>query len=115
MITNAFGLSSRSRKKEIQSLSGPNDFTEFYTRLKNIVQYHKKNPNGEGGSVCKLNIYLLGSSGCLNFFLFQRKKAGVPISVELNNFMKIVQDNDDEPLSTNNNIIFDCIDLILFN
>ena len=36
-----------SRKEEIQALSGPNEFTEFYSRLKNIRQYYTKNPSEE--------------------------------------------------------------------
>jgi hypothetical protein len=39
--------SNRSRKKEIETLSGPNEFTEFYLRLKNIRQYYPKNPSEE--------------------------------------------------------------------
>ena len=37
----------RSRREEIQTLSGPNEFTEFYKRLKNIRQYHSNNPSEE--------------------------------------------------------------------
>lgn len=34
-----------SRKAEIQALSGPNEFTEFYERLKGIKEFYKKHPN----------------------------------------------------------------------
>lgn len=34
-----------SRKAEIQALSGPNEFTEFYERLKQIKEFYKKHPN----------------------------------------------------------------------
>lgn len=34
-----------SRKAEIQALSGPNEFTEFYDRLKQIKEFYKKHPN----------------------------------------------------------------------
>jgi len=33
------------RKDEIASLSGPNEFAEFYTRLKNIKEFHRRHPN----------------------------------------------------------------------
>lgn len=33
------------RKEEISSISGPNEFAEFYFRLKNIKDFHKKHPN----------------------------------------------------------------------
>lgn len=33
------------RKEEISEISGPNDFTEFYNRLKNIKEFHRKHPN----------------------------------------------------------------------
>lgn len=33
------------RKQEIAALSGPNEFTEFYSRLKNIKEFHKKHPD----------------------------------------------------------------------
>lgn len=33
------------RKAEISALSGPNEFTEFYSRLKSIKEFHKKHPD----------------------------------------------------------------------
>jgi len=33
------------RKEEIASISGPNEFAEFYFRLKGIKDFHKKHPN----------------------------------------------------------------------
>lgn len=33
------------RKAEIAALSGPNEFTEFYSRLKGIKEFHKKYPD----------------------------------------------------------------------
>ncbi|ESN96303.1 hypothetical protein HELRODRAFT_68394 [Helobdella robusta] len=33
------------RKEEIAALSGPNEFTEFYNRLKSIKDFHRKHPN----------------------------------------------------------------------
>ena len=40
-----------ARKEEIQLLSGPNEFGEFYNRLKTIKEFHRKHPN----EVCSLN------------------------------------------------------------
>ncbi|CAH1800257.1 unnamed protein product, partial [Owenia fusiformis] len=34
-----------SRKEEVAGLSGPNEFAEFYTRLKAIKDFHRKHPN----------------------------------------------------------------------
>jgi len=53
---------NRSRKEEIQALSGPNEFPEFYSRLKNIRQYYPKNPSEE---VCLKFLILF-----INFFFF---------------------------------------------
>lgn len=33
------------RKEEIAALSGPNEFQEFYARLKGIKDFHRKHPN----------------------------------------------------------------------
>uniref|UniRef100_UPI00358EDC32 splicing factor 3A subunit 3 n=1 Tax=Myxine glutinosa TaxID=7769 RepID=UPI00358EDC32 len=33
------------RKEEVNALSGPNEFAEFYTRLRQIKEFHKKHPN----------------------------------------------------------------------
>lgn len=33
------------RQEEINSISGPNEFAEFYGRLRTIKQYHRKYPN----------------------------------------------------------------------
>uniref|UniRef100_A0A1L8DH11 Putative splicing factor 3a subunit 3 n=1 Tax=Nyssomyia neivai TaxID=330878 RepID=A0A1L8DH11_9DIPT len=33
------------RKSEVQALSGPNEFSEFYARLKQIKEFYKKHPN----------------------------------------------------------------------
>lgn len=33
------------RKAEVAALSGPNEFSEFYTRLKQIKEFYKKHPN----------------------------------------------------------------------
>ncbi|KAL7075341.1 hypothetical protein ACQ4LE_005357, partial [Meloidogyne hapla] len=33
------------RSKEIQAIGGPNEFAEFYSRLKSLKDIHRKNPN----------------------------------------------------------------------
>lgn len=33
------------RKEEVALLSGPNEFVEFYNRLKTIKEFYKKHPN----------------------------------------------------------------------
>lgn len=33
------------RKEEVAALSGPNEFAEFYARLKTIKEFHRKHPN----------------------------------------------------------------------
>ncbi|CAF3377165.1 unnamed protein product [Rotaria socialis] len=62
-----------SRKEEIQALSGPNEFTEFYLRLKNIRQYYPKNSSEE---------------------------IAIPMSMEYEQFMRQLQETEDgEPLA----------------
>lgn len=36
---------SGERSKEIQAIGGPNEFAEFYSRLKSLKDIHRKNPN----------------------------------------------------------------------
>ena len=33
------------RKEEVQALSGPNEFQEFYSRLKQIKEFHRRHPD----------------------------------------------------------------------
>lgn len=33
------------RKEEVQALSGPNEFSEFYARLKSIKEFYRRHPN----------------------------------------------------------------------
>jgi len=51
------------RKKEIQALSGPNEFNEFNTRLKSLIQYHKRNPTFDNSASVnknnKTHIYII--------------------------------------------------------
>ena len=35
----------RQRKEEVQAIYGPNEFTEFYSRLKGLKDFHRKHPN----------------------------------------------------------------------
>lgn len=41
----------RLRRQDIQSLSGPNEFAEFYQRLKQIKDFHKKHAGEEMESI----------------------------------------------------------------
>lgn len=36
------------RKDELAAISGPNEFAEFYNRLKQIKEFHRKHPNEVG-------------------------------------------------------------------
>lgn len=33
------------RKQEVASLTGPNEFTEFYSRLRQIKEFYRRHPN----------------------------------------------------------------------
>lgn len=33
------------RRDELAAISGPNEFAEFYNRLKHIKEFHRKHPN----------------------------------------------------------------------
>lgn len=59
----------RSRKEEIQALSGPNEFTEFYLRLKNIRQYYPKNSSEEVSLEAKMRFCFLF---IVDYFLLDR-------------------------------------------
>lgn len=41
-------LYDRMRKDELTAISGPNEFAEFYNRLKQIKEFHRKHPNEVG-------------------------------------------------------------------
>jgi len=88
--------SNRSRKKEIETLSGPNEFTEFYLRLKNIRQYYPKNPSEEVSYKYLIRFFLI-------LFIF---KIAVPMSMEYEQFMRQLQETEDgEPLGNKINRI----------
>ncbi|ERE85636.1 type II inositol-1,4,5-trisphosphate 5-phosphatase-like protein [Cricetulus griseus] len=48
------------RKEELNAISGPNEFAEFYNRLKQIKEFHRKHPN-EHGDTCLSSQHLGGS------------------------------------------------------
>lgn len=56
------------RKEEVQALSGPNEFVEFYNRLKGIKEFHRRHPN----------------------------EVSVPMSVEFEEFTKMRDSNAEE-------------------
>lgn len=37
--------SDRMRRDELAAISGPNEFAEFYNRLKQIKEFHRKHPH----------------------------------------------------------------------
>ncbi len=39
------------RRDELAAISGPNEFAEFYNRLKQIKEFHRKHPN----EVCNIS------------------------------------------------------------
>lgn len=41
-------LPDRMRRDELAAISGPNEFAEFYNRLKQIKEFHRKHPNEVG-------------------------------------------------------------------
>ncbi len=44
-LTAVLCLFIRMRKDELNAISGPNEFAEFYNRLKQIKEFHRKHPN----------------------------------------------------------------------
>lgn len=57
-----------SRKEEVQALSGPNEFVEFYNRLKGLKEFYRKHPN----------------------------EVSVPMSVEFEEYTKMRESNAEE-------------------
>lgn len=46
------------RKDELAAISGPNEFAEFYNRLKQIKEFHRKHPNEVSKPLnASLNLY----------------------------------------------------------
>ena len=44
-LVTAYSDEDGERSKEIQAIGGPNEFAEFYSRLKTLKDVHRKNPN----------------------------------------------------------------------
>jgi len=44
-LVSAYSNEDGERSKEIQAIGGPNEFAEFYSRLKTLKDIHRKNPN----------------------------------------------------------------------
>lgn len=95
LLFGSFLANWRSRKAEIQALSGPNEFTEFYARLKKIDQYYTNNQSEEVRE---------------NFSTFHRWsnqvkdetnlfQTAIPMSIEYEQMMKQLQETEDgEPI-----------------
>lgn len=45
LIYSWFLFINSLRKEEVNALSGPNEFAEFYSRLRSLKDYHRKYPN----------------------------------------------------------------------
>ncbi|KAI6191199.1 Matrin-type domain-containing protein [Aphelenchoides bicaudatus] len=50
-LVDIYKDSTGERAREIQSLGGPNEFAEFYSRLKVMKEAHRRNPNEEASSL----------------------------------------------------------------
>jgi len=44
-LIDLYSDTNGEREKEIQSIGGPNEFAEFYSRLKILKDFHRKNLN----------------------------------------------------------------------
>nr|ACI67355.1 Splicing factor 3A subunit 3 [Salmo salar] len=44
-VREAYEDKDGMRKDELNAISGPNEFAEFYNRLKQIKEFHRKHPN----------------------------------------------------------------------
>lgn len=44
-VVKPFSFFASLRKEEVAALSGPNEFAEFYSRLRSLKDYHRKFPN----------------------------------------------------------------------
>lgn len=56
MLKEIYEDKDGQRKEEVALLSGPNEFVEFYNRLKQIKEFYKKHPNEV---LCNLFIQLI--------------------------------------------------------
>ena len=75
------------RKEEVALLSGPNEFVEFYNRLKQIKEFYKKHPN-------EVVVVLHSSFDTFSsVFLYQ---IAVPMSMEFDDFAKQRETGADE-------------------
>ena len=78
------------RKEEVALLSGPNEFVEFYNRLKQIKEFYKKHPN-------EVIVVLHSSFDTFSsVFLYQ---IAVPMSMEFDDFAKQRETGADETIS----------------
>lgn len=78
------------RKEEVSALSGPNEFQEFYNRLKQIKEFYRKHPDEVLINNLIQYIYL---NFCLIIFQFQ---ITVPMSVEFEELAKLRDNPSDE-------------------
>lgn len=79
------------RKEETVEISGPNDFTEFYNRLKNIKEFHRKHPNQ-----VSISVFSKCTKKITYGDIFQ---VSVPMSVEFDELNKL-RENPTEEMSS---------------
>lgn len=63
----------RLRKEEISALSGPNEFAEFYSRLRTVKEFHRKHPNEVSYSVSSCQSHAFKTKLSLLIFSFSNK------------------------------------------
>jgi len=63
----------RLRKEEVAALSGPNEFAEFYSRLRSLKDYHRKFPNEVYFATFNiLRVLCLGELGMYGHVFFRK-------------------------------------------
>lgn len=78
------------RKKEVDLLSGPNEFVEFYNRLKQIKEFYKKHPN-------EVVLYMKTANELWNNHYIT--KIAIPMSMEFEDYAKQRENGADETTS----------------
>ncbi len=92
-LTAVLCLFIRMRKDELNAISGPNEFAEFYNRLKQIKEFHRKHPNEVD---CRASVSLSRTTQfCLTPRVLCPFQICVPMSVEFEELMK-AKDNPSE-------------------
>ncbi|KAF7235774.1 Splicing factor 3A subunit 3 [Varanus komodoensis] len=98
------------RKEELSAISGPNEFAEFYNRLKQIKEFHRKHPN-EGSVLGPIlfNLFINDMEEGVNSLLIKfaddpktgavattEEQICVPMSVEFEELLKARENPSEE-------------------